>query len=106
MVLDPLHRKRTYPATLALQRRGLLDEVAADPLWEREPLLAAVTSASIRGQMATGDRAGQRLRRRLVDEAEGVRTGRLCFSSRGFSLHAATRGGHETGAGWNSCAAT
>ncbi len=55
--------------------------------------MAAVTSASIRGQVATGDRAGQRLRRRLVDPEAGVRSGRLCFSSRGFSLHAATRVG-------------
>ena len=32
-----------------LQRRGLLDEDTANLLWEREPLLAGLTSASIRG---------------------------------------------------------
>ena len=40
--------------------------------------------------MATGDRAGQRVRRRLIDPEEGVSSGPLCFFSRGFSLHAAT----------------
>ena len=35
-------------------------------------------------------RAGQRVRRRLVDPAEGLRAGPLCFAARGFSLHAAT----------------
>ena len=41
--------------------------------------------------MATGERAGQPVRRRLLDPQQGIRTGPLCFSSRGFSLHAATR---------------
>jgi len=31
------------------------------------------------------------VRRRLLDPAEGVRSGPLCFASRGCSLHAATR---------------
>ena len=73
-----------------LQRRGLLEEDSVDPLWEEEPLLATITAASVQGQVATGDRAGQRVRRRLIDPEEGVRSGPLCFSSRGFSLHAAT----------------
>ncbi len=38
-----------------------------DPLWEEEPLLATITAASVQGQIATGERAGQRVRRRLVD---------------------------------------
>ena len=38
-----------------LQRRGLLEEGHADPLWEQEPLLATITAASIQGQVATGD---------------------------------------------------
>ena len=38
-----------------------------------------------------GERAGQPVRRRLIDPQEGLRTGRLCFAARGFSLHAATR---------------
>ena len=75
---------------LELQRRGLLEEDSVDPLWESEPLLAAMTAASVQGQVATGDRAGQRVRRRLSDPQEGVRSGPLCFASRGLSLHAAT----------------
>ncbi len=74
-----------------LQRRGLLEEGHVDPLWEQEPLLAMITAASIQGQVATGERAGQPVRRRLLDPQEGIRTGPLCFASRGFSLHAATR---------------
>ena len=74
-----------------LQRRGLLEEGHVDPLWEQEPLLATITAASIQGQVATGERAGQPVRRRLLDPQEGIRTGPLCFASRGFSLHAATR---------------
>ena len=74
-----------------LERRGLLEEGNADPLWEAEPLLASITATSVQGQVATGERAGQRVRRRLKDAAEGIRSGSLCFSSRGLSLHAATR---------------
>ena len=73
-----------------LQRPGLLEEGNVDPQWEEEPLLATITAASIQGQVAPGDRAGQRLRRRLIDPAEGVRSGPLCFASRGSSLPAAT----------------
>ena len=72
-------------------KRGLLDDTAADPLTDEEPVLAALTAASVRGLTATGARAGQRLRRVLKDPATGVRTAPLCFASRGFSLHAATR---------------
>ena len=80
-----------------LQRRGVLEEGNVDPLWEDEPLLATITAASVQGQIATGARAGQRVRRRLLDPEEGVRSGPLCFASRGFSKrglsapHAATR---------------
>ena len=71
-------------------KRGLLDDTAADPLADEEPVLAALTAASVRGLTATGARAGQRLRRALKDPATGVRTAPLCLASRGFSLHAAT----------------
>ena len=74
-----------------LQRRGLLEQDSEDSLWQDEPLLASLTAASVQGTVATGERAGQRIRRRLVDPKEGIRGGSLCFSSRGFSLHAATR---------------
>ena len=72
-------------------KRGLLDDTAADPLTDEEPVLAALTAASVQGITATGAGAGQRLRRVLKDAATGVRTAPLCFASRGFWLHAATR---------------
>ena len=50
-----------------------------------------MTAASVRGMIATGDRAGLPVRRVLSDPARGVRTSRLCYVSRGFSLHAARR---------------
>ena len=70
---------------------ALLDDTAADPLADEEPVLAVLTAASVRGLTATGARAGQRLRRVLKDAATGVRTAPLCFASRGFWLPAATR---------------
>ena len=74
-----------------LQRRGVLEEGNVDSLWEDEPLLATITAASVQGQIATGERAGQHVRRRLLDPEEGIRSGPLCFAWRGFSLHGATR---------------
>ena len=76
-----------------LVRRGLLDETscAADPLAEDEPAMADLLQASAMGNVATGARAGRRIRRVLADPEPGQRTGDLCFCSRGFSLHAARR---------------
>ena len=74
-----------------LQQRGVLDEPQVDALTEEAPLLSALSAASIQGLLATGPRAGRRVRRLLSDPIEGVPSGRLCFSARGFSLHAATR---------------
>ena len=74
-----------------LERRGVLTPGEYDRLAEAEPLLAGISSASISGLVATGERAGYPVRRVLQDPAQGVKTGELCFSSRGFSLHAATR---------------
>lgn len=74
-----------------LTKRGILDEDAYDELADDEPLLAGMTSASILGLVSTGERAGRRVRRVLSDPSEAVQTGDLCFASRGFSLHAATR---------------
>jgi hypothetical protein len=73
-----------------LERRGVLDGASLDRLADEEPVLAGVTAASVRGMVATGERAGMRVRRVLSDPWEGVRTGHLCYASRGFSLHAAT----------------
>ncbi len=78
------------PVVRLLQRRGLLEEGNTDPLMAQEPLLATITAASIQGQVATGERAGQPVRRRLLDPLQGIRTCPLCFAARGFSLHAAT----------------
>jgi hypothetical protein len=50
-----------------------------------------MTAASVQGMIATGERAGMRVRRVLSDPADAVRAGDLCYASRGFSLHAATR---------------
>ena len=55
-----------------LQRRSVLEEGNVDPLWEDEPLLATITAASVQGQIATGERAGQRVRRRLLDPEVGI----------------------------------
>jgi hypothetical protein len=76
-----------------LVRRGILDEASCepDPLQEEEPVLAGILQASVQGTVATGERAGRRIRRILSDPAQGQRTGDLCFCSRGFSLHAARR---------------
>jgi hypothetical protein len=73
-----------------LARRGILDSDLLDPLASDSPVLAGVTAASVQGMIATGERAGMWVRRVLSEPAEGIRTGRLCYASRGFSLHAAT----------------
>ena len=87
------------------QRRGLLEEGATDALWEKEPLLSTLTAAAVHGRVATGERAGQRLRRRLVDPPAGVRSAPLCFAAAGFSLHAAASP-PPTAVVWSNCAAT
>ena len=74
-----------------LERRGVLDGDETDRLADESPILAGVTAASVRGLIATGKRAGLPVRRVLSDPAAAVRTGYLCYASRGFSLHAATR---------------
>jgi len=74
-----------------LERQGMLDENASDDFADEQPILSGITAASVTNMVATGDRVGLRVRRILSDPAEGIRTGRLCYASRGFSLHAATR---------------
>jgi len=82
-----------------LERRGVLGSDEFDTFAEEQPLLAGMTNASIMSLVATGNRAGMPVRRVLQDPAEAVKTGDLCFASRGFSLHAATRiaGGNKAG---------
>ena len=50
--------------------------------------MAGVTGASVQGLIATGERAGMRVRRVLADPAEGVKTGHLCYASRGLTANA------------------
>ena len=83
--------EKTATRVVRLQRRGLLEQDSIDSLLEDEPLLASLTAASVQGIIGTGERTGQRIRRRLVDPQEGIQSGPLCFSSSGFSLHPATR---------------
>jgi len=80
----------SYRIIRLLARRGILDGDQIDSLVYDSPILAGVTAASVQGMIATGERAGMRVRRVLADPADGIRTGHLCFASRGFSLHAAT----------------
>ena len=75
-----------------IERRGVLGEHDVyDAFREETPVPAGMTAASVRGMIATGDRAGLPVRRVLSDPARGVRTSPLCYVSRGFSLHAARR---------------
>ena len=53
----------------------------------------------MQAQLATGERAGQRVRRLLSDAAQAVRRAPLCVAARGVSLHAATRIDDEDRAG-------
>ena len=76
---------------LNFQRRGVLEPDEYNEFAQEQPVLAWMTSASVIGLVSVGERAGQRVRRILQDPAEGVKTGHLCFASRGFSLHAARR---------------
>ena len=81
-----------------LQRRGVLDDTQADAQADAEPVLAAIAAASIQGMVATGERAGQRVRWALSDPAQGIRSASLCFAARGFSVHAgATVQAHDRG---------
>ena len=53
-----------------------------DALAEEAPLLSALSAASIQGQLATGPRAGRRMRCMLSDPIEGLPSGQLGFSVR------------------------
>jgi hypothetical protein len=53
-----------------LERRGVLGEHDAyDAFSDESPVLAGMTAASVRGMIATGDRAGLPVRRVLSDPA-------------------------------------
>ena len=74
-----------------LERRGIMEDGDLDRLADESPVLAGMTAASVQGLVATGKRAGMKVRRVLSDPTEAIRTGDLCYASSGFSLHAATR---------------
>lgn len=77
-----------------LERRGLhpgADPEDADPLPDRQPLLASLYAASVSGRVATGRRAGRRMLRvgdRIDPEALPELLGERCASVDGVSLHA------------------
>jgi len=77
-----------------LEKEGLgpeADPSEADPLAADEPLLADLYAASVQGRVATGPRAGQRLRRvgdRIDVDALPALEGERCASVAGVSLHA------------------
>jgi hypothetical protein len=70
-----------------LERRGMLEQNEYDEFAEEQPVLAGITSASIVGLVSVGERAGQQVRRVLQDPAEGIRTGDLCYASRGLTAN-------------------
>ncbi len=77
-----------------LERSGLApdaDPAEADPLPDKEPLLALLYAASVAGRIATGPRAGQRVLRvgdRIDVDDVSVLEGERCASVGGVSLHA------------------
>ncbi len=73
------------------ERSRVLDGDDLDRLADESPVLAGMNAASLQGLVATGKRAGMRVRKALSDPADAVRSGDLCFVSRGFSIHAATQ---------------
>ena len=67
------------------------DPEEIDPLARDEPLLAALYSASVRGRIATGPRAGQAVLRfgdRIDVEQLPASGGQRCANIGGVSLHA------------------
>jgi hypothetical protein len=77
-----------------LERRGLHPEAEseeADPLADRQPLLATLYAASVSGRVATGSGAGRRMLRvgdRIDPEALPQLEGERCANVDGVSLHA------------------
>jgi hypothetical protein len=95
-----------------LERRGLgagVEPMDADPLADRQPFLAELPAASIRGRVATGRRAGQRVLR-FGDSIDAddlpALEGPRCASASGVSLHRTSLSRRATAAGWSGSAAT
>jgi hypothetical protein len=76
-----------------LERRGFFEPDApeADPLAGEAPLLAELCAASVRGRIATGPHAGQKVLRlgdRIHVEDVATGAGPRCANAGGLSLHA------------------
>jgi hypothetical protein len=75
-----------------LKARGLDSEADAygvDRLWDEQPLLAELYSASVSGRVATGPRAGRGVIRLGAQPGEGGEPVKAsCAASGGFSVHA------------------
>jgi hypothetical protein len=75
-----------------LKDRGLDSEADAygvDRLWDEQPLLAELYSASVWGRVATGPRAGRSVIRLGAQPGEGAEPVQAsCAASGGFSVHA------------------
>ncbi len=65
--LQHLMEQAAHRLIAVLERHGVLDDTQTDPLADVSPLLAGLTAASIQGRVATGERAGRRLRRLLSE---------------------------------------
>jgi len=75
----------------SLQQRGVLDSTEADALTEAPPLLSVLSSTSVQGQLATGSRAGRRVRCPALGSESRATQRAVLLLGAGFFLHAATR---------------
>lgn len=66
------------------------DEDDYDPVADTEPMLALCSNASMLDRVAVGKRAGQLVARVRRAPPEPKRSGRLCATLDGFTVHAAT----------------
>ena len=98
--IEDLVVKTSMRVVRLLRRTGHLgelgpDETPVDPLFEEDPTYASCMSASVKNQIALGERRGQRVR--FIGSGFGYEgeqpalKGKLCAMVNGFSLHAAVR---------------
>jgi hypothetical protein len=73
-----------------LQRRGILD-CDFDRFAEEQPLLAGCSSAAVRGTIASGRRAGQRVRRIRGGACQPREASGCACEAGGFNVHAGLR---------------
>ena len=98
--IEDLVSKISKRVVILLRRTGHLrelgpDEAPVDQLFEEDPTYASCMSASVKNQIALGERRGQRVR--FIGSGFGYEGeqpefgGKLCAMVNGFSLHAAVR---------------